>query len=114
MLKTSLSKASPESVTHSVTDNTSLSCLIVVVFWFHLSIGQHSLGTNVGFFLTQIRESPIQVTLIDDSKFPIGVDVSLNGCPSPCASPVTDCRPVQGVLHLCTPSWHRLQPPCTP
>lgn len=42
-------------------------------------------------FLPQTKN--MQVRLIGDSKLPIGVNVSVNGC-------VIDWRPVQGVPHL--------------
>ena len=38
--------------------------------------------------------------LIGDSKLPVGVSESVNGCLSLCVSPVTDWRPVQGVPRL--------------
>ncbi len=39
----------------------------------------------------------MQVRLIGDSKFPVGVTVSVSGCLSLYVGPVTDWRPVQGV-----------------
>lgn len=35
--------------------------------------------------------------LTGNSKLPVGVNMSVNGCLCPCVSPVIDCRPVQCV-----------------
>uniref|UniRef100_A0A3Q0RGW1 C2H2-type domain-containing protein n=1 Tax=Amphilophus citrinellus TaxID=61819 RepID=A0A3Q0RGW1_AMPCI len=50
--------------------------------------------------LTVQRHAVIGVRLTGDSKLPISVNVSTNGCLSLCVSPVTDCRPVQNVPSL--------------
>ena len=56
--------------------------------------------------------SPKTCRLIGDSKLPVGVNVSVNGCLSLCVSPVIVWRPVQGVPRLSpSVSWDRLQPP---
>ncbi len=54
-------------------------------------------------FVWVIRDSshnPKQVRLTGNSKLPVGVNVSVNGCLSPCVSPVKNWRLVQGVPHL--------------
>lgn len=43
------------------------------------------------------RHSVSRIRLIGDSKLPIGVKVSVNGCLFLCLSPVVDWLPFQGV-----------------
>ncbi len=56
----------------------------------------------------------MQVRLIGGSKLPVGVNVSVSGCLSLCAGPVTDWWPVQSVpRRLPNDSWDQLQYPAT-
>ena len=59
-----------------------------------------SVGFFSGFsgFLSQSKD--MQVRFIVDSKLPVGVNVSVNGCLSLCVSPVIVWRPVHGVPRL--------------
>ena len=52
--------------------------------------------------------------LTDDSKLPVGVNMSVSGCLSLCVSPEMNWRLVQGVPRLSPRvGWDRLQPPAT-
>ena len=54
--------------------------------------------------------NPKTCRLIGDSKLPVGVTVSVNGCLSVYVGPAMDWRPVQGVPRLSpNDSWDRLQ-----
>ncbi len=48
-------------------------------------------------FLPQSKD--MQVRLTGDSKFPVGVNMSVSGCLSLYVGPMTDLRPVQSVPH---------------
>ena len=51
--------------------------------------------TGYSGFLSQSKD--MQVRFIVDSKLPVGVNVTVNGCLSLCVSPVIVLRPVKGV-----------------
>ncbi len=64
--------------------------------------GFESVSARVSFrisgFLPQSND--MQVMRTGASKFPVGVNVSVNVCPSACVSLVRDSRHVQGVPYL--------------
>lgn len=49
-------------------------------------------------FLTQPKD--VQIRSVGYSELSIGVNVSVNGCPSPCVSPVINCQNARSCGHL--------------
>lgn len=81
------------------------SCSQALSVWsLHVSLHVCVSSRQVFWLSPKVQRHAISVVrLTSDSKLLIGVKVSVNGCLSPCVSPLTDWQPVQDVLYLSPP-----------